>query len=66
MSSAQRAGASELARRYARCYNVDLNDVVVKLREDEDAEVWAPGVGAIWTLNGKPYESTLQRAGVKR
>ncbi len=66
MSTAQRNGATKLAEQYARCYKVDLVTVVIELREDDDAEIWAPGVGAVWTMGCKPYQTTLDKAGVKK
>ena len=66
MSAYQRVKVSMLKERYARAFGVQIDAVNVELREDEDAEVWTPGVGVVWTLSGKPYASTLERASDKR
>lgn len=64
MSAEQRKQATLLADRYARCFKVDRATVVVEMREDEDCEVWAPGVCEVWTRGCDPYQTTLDAAGV--
>ncbi len=36
--------------------------MTIEFREDDDAEVYVRGVGIVWTLKSKPYESTLKKA----
>jgi hypothetical protein len=62
MSTYQRTKAGMLAADYARAFKVSIDDVVIEYREDDDAEIWAPGTGVVWTINGKPCESTLKKA----
>lgn len=62
MSTYQRTKAGMLAVDYARAMKVDIDDVVIEYLEDDDAEIWAPGTGVVWTINGKPSEITLKKA----
>jgi hypothetical protein len=53
---------SVMREKYARTFAVPLDDVRCEEREDGDVEVWAPGVGVVWTRGAKPYESTMREA----
>lgn len=64
MSAEQRKWASDMSRSYARLFKVPIEEVHVEYRDDDDdAEIWAPGVGVVWTRGSKPYESTMRAAG---
>lgn len=62
MSAETRARASDLAAKYARVFDVPVEDVTIEFREDDDVEVYVRGVGVVWTLKNPPYASTLERA----
>lgn len=53
---------------YAKQFSVSIDEVRVEDREDDpdDAEVWAPGCGVVWTRGCVPYETTQRAAGVTR
>ena len=60
----RREAFARLREWYAAMFAVPLESVRCEEREDDDVEVWAPGVGAVWTMGAKPYESTLRDAAV--
>lgn len=61
MSAATRARASVLASKYARIFDVPVEDVTIEFRED-DIEVYVRGIGIVWTLKNPPYASTLEKS----
>jgi hypothetical protein len=63
-TTGRRESFSILREKYARMFAIPLDSVRCEEREDGDVEVWAPGVGAVWTMGAKPYESTLRDAAV--
>lgn len=62
MSAATRARASVLASKYARVFDVSVEDVTIEFREDDDVEVYVRGIGIVWTLKNPPYAITLDKA----
>jgi hypothetical protein len=61
VSAATRARASVLASKYARIFDVPVEDVTIEFRED-DIEVYVRGIGIVWTLKNPPYASTLEKS----
>jgi len=57
-----RARANVLASKYARFFDVPVEDVIIEFRDDEDVEVYVRGIGIVWTLKNPPYASTLEKA----
>lgn len=55
MSSAQRAAASKLAKRYASTFGIPDDTVKIIYLPDEDAIVYAPGFPE-WSLGGNREE----------
>jgi len=53
MSTWQRQKAGALRAKYARVYELPIEQVIVRLLDDEDAEVYAPGLPR-WTLGVQP------------
>jgi len=51
-----------LASKYARFFDVPVEDVIIEFRDDEDVEVYVRGIGIVWTLKNPPYASTLEKA----
>jgi len=62
VSADVRERASVLASKYARVFDVPVEDVTIEFREDDDVEVYVRGIGIVWTLKNPPYASTMEKA----
>ncbi len=51
-----------LASKYARVFDVPVEDVTIEFREDDDVEVYVRRIGIVWTLKNPPHASTLEKA----